>query len=97
MKKEINLEEIFDKMCEEMPWSFIGKEQIKPYILEAIKLGCSQCLDLAAENAELESRIYTDYTIKRENYGQEISIKGVSNGYWGVDIDSILQIKDWIK
>ena len=73
MKKEINLEEIFDKMCEEVPWSFIGKEQIKPYILEAIKLGCFKCLDLAAENAEAY-------------YPQE-----------PINMDSILQIKDWIK
>jgi hypothetical protein len=95
MKQEINLEEIFDKMCEEMPWSFIGKEQIKPYTLEAIKLVCFKCLDLAAENAEIN---WIENNIKMES-DSDFSFRD-SDGNWckiSIKEDSILQIKDWIK
>ena len=50
-------EDIFNLMCEEMPWSLVGKNVIKPYIIEAIKIAqidtIEETVKLCAENAKL--------------------------------------------
>lgn len=40
-------EEIFKNMREEMPWSIIGEEQLKPYILEAMQEYGKYCAEEA--------------------------------------------------
>ena len=46
---------LFDSMCDVMPFSFIGKAQIEPYILEAIEIAkkdaWNAAIKWAAENA----------------------------------------------
>ena len=78
MKQEINLEEILEDSLKDFNNNgFHGINSLVGYqsdlIKEAMKQACSQCLDLAAENAEAY-------------YPQE-----------PINMDSILQIKDWIK
>ena len=91
MKKEINLEEILNSIVENTnPHG--DRVFFKEDILKAMKESCSQCLDLAAENAwyeyeDLETGEIFDYTDVMTD-----DMVGVN-----IDKDSILQIKDWIK
>ena len=57
-------------MCDVMPWSFIGKAQIEPYILEAIEIAKKDAWNVAirwaAENGtckydSIESHVSGEY------------------------------------
>ena len=86
-------EYIFKNMLEEMPYQLIGKEQIQPYILEAIKIAqidaYNQALEDAAENAELESYEFKEdwmdepFNMIQDDYG---NIRAISK-------QSILKLK----
>ena len=57
-------EDIFNLMCEEMPWSLVGKNVIKPYIIEAIKIAqidtIEETVKLCAENVSYEKENFVD-------------------------------------
>lgn len=81
-------EEIFNKMCEEMPWNFIGKKEIAPYILEAIKIAQHDIIDetckVCAENAYAKPVS----TITEGGHLMEL---------WTVNEDSILNCAEILK
>lgn len=81
--KEINLEEIYNR------YEYLARVETdsslidyKGKMLKAMKQACNQCLDLAANNAEVD--YYED-----SDTGEIENIHIVKN--------SILQIKEWIK
>ena len=91
MKKEINLEELFGIHFNGLHFDDITKENIVGFAVDA----CHQCLDLAAENAEIN---WIENSIEMES-DSDFSFRD-SDGNWceiSIKEDSILQIKDWIK
>lgn len=54
-------EEIIDKMCDEMPWVFVRKAQIMPYLEEAFEIYGKQqwneAIKLAAEEVQLGHKL----------------------------------------
>lgn len=80
-------EEILNEMCNVMPWQFIGKEQIFPYLKEALEIygkqQYNQAIKDAAENAEVKSIVI----------GRTHTLYGAYNEFgYVVDKDSILKL-----
>lgn len=110
--KEINLykiltQHVYDYLRPSFPSDERTKEVVelwytlteeKQAILDAMKEACDQTVDLCAENADLEYRVYSASRILHhsENLGKEITTEREQE-YVGVKKESILKTKNQIK
>jgi len=90
--KDMDIDKILERYNQEdLTYNAKAKQAIKEIVKETLRM--------AAEDAELECRIYEKFAGKysAENFGQEVCINTDERQYIGIDKDSITNVINKIK